>query len=92
MGMDMNKLMQLVGEMQEQMQKAQEELDKETVESSAGGGMVTVTATGSGEITQIKIDPKAACAQSRSSPISTTRSSIAWPSRRVNSTHLPAGH
>jgi DNA-binding YbaB/EbfC family protein len=59
MGMDMNKLMQQVGEMQEQMQKAQEELDKETVESSAGGGMVTVTATGSGEITQIKIDPKA---------------------------------
>src|SRR4030095_7233888 len=59
MGMDMNKLMQQVGEMQEQMQKAHEELDKETVESSAGGGMVTVTATGSGEIKQIKIDPKA---------------------------------
>jgi DNA-binding YbaB/EbfC family protein len=59
MGMDMNKLMQQVGEMQEQMQKAQEELDNETVEASAGGGMVTVTATGSGEIKQIKIDPKA---------------------------------
>jgi nucleoid-associated protein EbfC len=59
MGMDMNKLMQQVGEMQEQMQKAQNELESETVESSAGGGMVTVTATGSGEIKQIKIDPKA---------------------------------
>ena len=59
MGMDMNKLMQQVGEMQEQMQKAQEELDHETVESSAGGGMVTFTATGAGEIKQIKIDPKA---------------------------------
>jgi len=59
MGMDMNKLMQQVGEMQEQMQKAQEELVHETVESSAGGGMVTVTATGAGEIKQIKIDPKA---------------------------------
>ena len=59
MGMDMNKLLQQMGQMQEQMQKAQDELDKETVESSAGGGMVTVTATGAGDIQQIKIDPKA---------------------------------
>ena len=44
MGMDMNKLMQQMGQMQEQMQKAQDELEHETVESSAGGGMVTVTA------------------------------------------------
>jgi DNA-binding YbaB/EbfC family protein len=59
MGMDMNKLLQQVGQMQEQMQKAQDELEHETVESSAGGGMVTVTATGAGELKQIKIDPKA---------------------------------
>jgi DNA-binding YbaB/EbfC family protein len=57
--MDMNKLMQQVGEMQEQMQKAQAELENETVESSAGGGMVSVSANGAGDITQIKIDPKA---------------------------------
>ena len=59
MSMDMNKLMQQVGQMQEQMAKAQEELDNATVDASAGGGMVTVTATGGGEIKQIKIDPKA---------------------------------
>jgi len=59
MGMDMNKLMQQMGEMQEQMQKAQDELAKETVEATAGGGMVTVIANGAGEIKQIKIDPKA---------------------------------
>jgi nucleoid-associated protein EbfC len=59
MGMDMNKLLQQVGEMQQQMQQAQEELAKETVEASAGGGMVTVTANGAGEIQRIKIDPKA---------------------------------
>jgi DNA-binding YbaB/EbfC family protein len=59
MGMDMSKLMEQVGQMQEQMQQAQSELENETVESSAGGGMVTVTASGSGEIKQIKIDPKA---------------------------------
>ena len=41
------------------MQKAQAELANETVEATAGGGMVTVIANGSGEIKQIKIDPKA---------------------------------
>ena len=59
MGMDMNKLLQQVGQMQEQMQKAQEDLANETVDATAGGGVVTVTANGAGEIKQIKIDPKA---------------------------------
>ena len=59
MGMDMDKLLQQVGQMQEQMEKAQDELAKETVEATAGGGMITVTANGAGEIKQIKIDPKA---------------------------------
>ena len=59
MGTDMNKLMQQVGQMQEQMQKAQDELANETVEATAGGGMITVVASGAGEIKQIKIDPKA---------------------------------
>jgi DNA-binding YbaB/EbfC family protein len=59
MSMDMNKLLQQVGQMQEQMQKAQDELANETVEASAGGGMVTVVANGAGDIKEIKIDPKA---------------------------------
>ena len=59
MGMDMNQLFQQVGQMQEQMQQAQAELANETVEATAGGGMVTVVANGAGEIRQIKIDPKA---------------------------------
>jgi DNA-binding YbaB/EbfC family protein len=59
MGMDMNKLLEQVGQMQEQMQQAQAELANETVEATAGGGMVTVTANGAGEIKSIKIDPKA---------------------------------
>jgi nucleoid-associated protein EbfC len=59
MGMDMDKLLQQVGQMQDQMQKAQAELANETVEATAGGGMVTVTANGAGEIKLIKIDPKA---------------------------------
>jgi DNA-binding YbaB/EbfC family protein len=58
-GFDMNKLLQQAQQMQAQMVQAQEELAKETVEASAGGGMVTVKATGAGEITEITIDPKA---------------------------------
>lgn len=59
MSLDFNKLMQQAQAMQQQMEKAQEELAHETVEASAGGGMVTVTATGALEITAIKIDPSA---------------------------------
>ena len=56
---DINKLMQQAQQMQQDMAKAQEQLASETVEASAGGGLVTVKATGNGEITSIKIDPKA---------------------------------
>ena len=59
MAMDMEKLLQQVGQMQEQMQRAQDELKQQTVDASAGGGMVSVTASGAGEIKHIKIDPKA---------------------------------
>jgi len=59
MAMDLNKLMKQAQEMQAQMAKAQEELKSETVEASAGGGMVTVKATGALEIVEIKIAPEA---------------------------------
>ena len=57
--MDMNKLMQQAQEMQEQLQKVQEEAANETVEATAGGGVVTVTANGAGEIVEIKIAKEA---------------------------------
>jgi DNA-binding YbaB/EbfC family protein len=59
MSMDMNKMLQQVQQMQADMLKAQEELANERVEASVGGGMVTVTASGSGEIVGIKIAPDA---------------------------------
>jgi DNA-binding YbaB/EbfC family protein len=58
-GFDINKLMQQAQQMQEQMAQAQEEVANEVVEASAGGGMVTVKATGAGELVEIRIDPKA---------------------------------
>ena len=57
--MDVNKMMQQVQQMQAEMAKAQEELANEMVEASVGGGMVTVTASGSGEIKAVKIQPEA---------------------------------
>jgi DNA-binding YbaB/EbfC family protein len=57
--MDVNKMMQQVQQMQAEMLKAQEELANERVEASVGGGMVTVTASGAGEIVGIKISPEA---------------------------------
>jgi nucleoid-associated protein EbfC len=59
MGMDMNKMLQQVQQMQADMVKAQEELANERVEASVGGGMVTVTASGSGEIVGVKIAAEA---------------------------------
>ena len=58
-GFDMNKLLKQAQQMQAEMQQAQEQLADEIVEASAGGGMVTVKATGAGELKEIKIDPKA---------------------------------
>jgi DNA-binding YbaB/EbfC family protein len=58
-GFDINKLMQQAQQMQAQMAQAQEQIANETVEASAGGGMVTVKANGAGELLEIRIDPKA---------------------------------
>jgi hypothetical protein len=57
--MDFEKLMKQAQQMQEEVAKAQEELARETVEASAGGGMVKVRATGALEITEITIAPEA---------------------------------
>jgi|SRR4051812_10802566 DNA-binding YbaB/EbfC family protein len=56
---NMNKMMKQVQKMQADMMAAQEALAKETVTSSAGGGMVTVTVTGDLVLKDIAIDPEA---------------------------------
>jgi hypothetical protein len=52
-------MMKQVQEMQAKMAKAQEELAVETVEASAGGGMITVVASGTLEIKEVRIKPEA---------------------------------
>ncbi|MBI2172184.1 MAG: YbaB/EbfC family nucleoid-associated protein [Chloroflexi bacterium] len=46
-------------QLQQRIMKMQEELERVTVEATAGGGAVKVTATGKQRVTSIKIDPSA---------------------------------
>ena len=55
---NMGNLLKKAQQLQEKMAKLQEELSDKTVETSAGGGMVTVIATGKQDIASIKIDPE----------------------------------
>lgn len=55
--MNMQKLMKEAQKAQRKMQEAQERLSSMTVEGSAGGGMVNVTANGDGIVMSVKIDP-----------------------------------
>lgn len=52
---NMGQMMKQVQKMQKEMLKAQEELKQKTVEATAGGGMVTVVASGDKRILEVKI-------------------------------------
>ena len=55
---NMGQIMKQAQQFQSKMAKLQEELNRRTVEASAGGGMVTVMANGAQEILSIRIDPE----------------------------------
>jgi DNA-binding YbaB/EbfC family protein len=55
----MQQLMKQAQKMQQQMAAAQAELAAAEVTGSAGGGLVTATVSGSGELKSLTIDPKA---------------------------------
>jgi nucleoid-associated protein EbfC len=56
---NMQQMLKQVQKMQADMARAQEELASAEVESSAGGGMVTVRVTGTLVVKEIRIDPAA---------------------------------
>jgi nucleoid-associated protein EbfC len=56
---NMSQMLKQVQEMQAAVEKAQAEVQKEIVEASAGGGMVTVKVSGALEVVDIQIDPDA---------------------------------
>ncbi len=54
------KMLRQVQQAQDRMGKLQKELENETVEATAGGGAVTVVATGTQKLVSVRIDPEAA--------------------------------
>ena len=52
-------MMSKLAQMQEQLAKAQEEIENRVAEATAGGGAVKVEITGNYEIKSLKIDPDA---------------------------------
>ncbi len=55
----MSEMLRQMQQMQQDLAAAQEELDHAEVTGSAGGGLVTATMTGSGELTAVTIAPAA---------------------------------
>ena len=56
---NMQQIMKQAQKMQQQVAQAQAELAEAEVTGTAGGGLVTVTATGLGEFKSVTLDPKA---------------------------------
>ncbi|MEW5700737.1 MAG: YbaB/EbfC family nucleoid-associated protein [Candidatus Zixiibacteriota bacterium] len=55
---NMEQLLKQVRKMQLEMEKIQAALENETVEGSAGGGMVRVTVNGKRDVLEVKIAPE----------------------------------
>ncbi len=55
----MQQLMKQAQKMQQQLMEAQSKLAESEVEGSAGGGLVTATVTGAGDVLRVKIKPEA---------------------------------
>ncbi|MFW6177749.1 MAG: YbaB/EbfC family nucleoid-associated protein [Desulfohalobiaceae bacterium] len=55
--MSMQEMMRQAQQLQKKMAQIKEDMANSTVEASAGGGMVTVTAKGNMEISAVQIDP-----------------------------------
>jgi nucleoid-associated protein EbfC len=58
-GFDLNALMKQAQQMQADMAEAQERLKEETVDASAGGGMVKVKMSGDLRLLEVAINPEA---------------------------------
>ncbi len=55
-GFDMSKMSEMMGQMQEKAQEMQEQAKNVVFTAKAGGGLVEVTANGTGEVIDLNID------------------------------------
>lgn len=56
-GMNMQNMIKQAQQMQQKMEEAQQRVEELEVEATAGGGVITVTASGNGRIKDIEIKP-----------------------------------
>ena len=54
---DLQSILQQAAQMQEQLLSAQQQLEDARIDGSAGGGLVSATVTGAGELVSLQIDP-----------------------------------
>ena len=54
---DLTAMLGQVKQMQARMQQLQQDLQNRTAQAASGGGMVTATVNGNGELLDLKIDP-----------------------------------
>jgi DNA-binding YbaB/EbfC family protein len=54
---NMNQILKQAQQMQQKMQEMQQKSEELTQEGAAGGGMVTSTVNGKGQLLRVKIDP-----------------------------------
>lgn len=54
---DLQQLVRLSQQLQSKMSELQESLESATLTATSGGGMVTVTVDGKGQVKQVQIDP-----------------------------------
>lgn len=55
---NMNNMMKQIQKMQKEMELAQEKLEEQTFEATAGGGAIRVEMNGKKEVTQIELKPE----------------------------------
>ena len=55
-GLDMSKMSEMIGQMQEKAQEMQEQAKHVEFTAKAGGGLIEVTANGAGEVIDMNID------------------------------------
>lgn len=58
MGGNMNNILKQAQKLQKQMEELKEDINKRTVEASAGGGAVTAVVNGAKQLVEIKIKPE----------------------------------
>ncbi|MBQ3494604.1 MAG: YbaB/EbfC family nucleoid-associated protein [Clostridia bacterium] len=57
-GANLQNLMRQAQKMQEDMQKAKQEIEETTFTASSGGGMVTISMTGNRQVTSVSVKPE----------------------------------